>query len=142
MKLNLIKVALIIFSLQFLSIDLYSQQNSKQYDEDFLQSLPESVRNDVEIELEESEKDNERTNYRRPSSELSKLELVKKWERFLELEEQEKNKSQRFGLSIFRTMQTSFLHTQSDNRLLILPQLQASQRGVFRILLEHISKKL
>ena len=71
MKLNLIKVALIIFSLQFLSIDLYSQQNSKQYDEDFLQSLPESVRNDVEIELEESEKDNERTNYRRPSSELS-----------------------------------------------------------------------
>ena len=115
MKLNLIKVALIIFSLQFLSIDLYSQQNSKQYDEDFLQSLPESVRNDVEIELEESEKDNERTNYRRPSSELSKLELVKKWERFLELEEQEKNKSQRFGLSIFRTMQTSFMPINEPN---------------------------
>ena len=54
-------------------------------------------------------------NYRRPSSELSKLELVKKWERFLELEEQEKNKSQRFGLSIFRTMQTSFMPINEPN---------------------------
>ena len=76
--------------MQFLSFDLYSQQNLAEYDEDFLESLPESVRSDVESELEESEKDNERANYRRPSSELSKLEIVKKWERFLELEEQEK----------------------------------------------------
>ncbi len=115
MKSNIRKLLFIVLTLQFLSIDLYSQQNLAQYDKDFLESLPESVRSDVESELEESEKDNERANYRRPSSELSKLEIVKKWERFLELEEQEKNKSQRFGLSIFRTMQTSFMPINEPN---------------------------
>ncbi len=103
----------LIISVNIFTINLISQD--LPYDEDFLKSLPDTVREDVENELESSQKENESYNYRRPSSELTKLEVIKKWERFLEMEEQEKNKSQRFGLSIFRTMQTSFMPINEPN---------------------------
>ena len=106
----------IIIATNIFTTSLVSQELSMlEYDEDFLKSLPDTVREDVESDLETSQKANEKYNYRRPSSELTKLEVVKQWERFLESEKQEQNKSQRFGLSIFRTMQTSFMPVNEPN---------------------------
>ena len=106
----------IIIATNIFTTSLVSQELSMlEYDEDFLKSLPDTVREYVESDLETSQKANEKYNYRRPSSELTKLEVVKQWERFLESEKQEQNKSQRFGLSIFRTMQTSFMPVNEPN---------------------------
>jgi protein involved in polysaccharide export with SLBB domain len=85
------------------------------YDKAFLESLPDDVRNDVENELEIATKKNEKKISKRPSSKLSKLDTVKKWERFLSDEYDSKNDTERYGLSMFRTMQTSFMPINEPN---------------------------
>jgi len=85
------------------------------YDKDFLESLPDNVRADVEDELEDVSKREAVKSYKRPSSKLSKLDTVQKWERFLLSEENLNNDTQRYGLSIFRTMQTSFMPINEPN---------------------------
>jgi protein involved in polysaccharide export with SLBB domain len=85
------------------------------YDKDFLESLPDEVRDDVENELEISSKENKTKISKRPSSRLSKLDTVKKWERFLSEEYALNNGTERYGLSIFRTMQTSFMPINEPN---------------------------
>ena len=98
--------------LQLFAFNLFSQDLN--YDEDFLQSLPDSVRKDVEDELKQST-EKEQKNFKRPSSKLSKLDTVKKWEMFLENESNKVIESDRLGLSFFRTMQTSFMPINEPN---------------------------
>ena len=95
------------------SSGVFSQDLS--YDKDFLESLPDEVRDDVENELEISSKENKTKISKRPSSRLSKLDTVKKWERFLSEEYALNNGTERYGLSIFRTMQTSFMPINEPN---------------------------
>ena len=102
---------LVIFQLSVLNI--FAQDMS--YDKDFLESLPDNVRADVEDELEDVSKREAVKSYKRPSSKLSKLDTVQKWERFLLSEENLNNDTQRYGLSIFRTMQTSFMPINEPN---------------------------
>lgn len=97
----------------FFSSGVFSQDLS--YDKDFLESLPDDVRVDVENELEKSSKENKTKISKRPSSRLSKLDTVKKWERFLSEEYALNNGTERYGLSIFRTMQTSFMPINEPN---------------------------
>jgi protein involved in polysaccharide export with SLBB domain len=97
----------------FFSSGVFSQESS--YDKDFLESLPDDVRDDVENELKISSKENKTKISKRPSSRLSKLDTVKKWERFLSEEYALNNGTERYGLSIFRTMQTSFMPINEPN---------------------------
>lgn len=84
-------------------------------DTDYLESLPESVRKDIESEIEKNEEDDNNSLKKRPSSELSKYELVKEWEQFKKYRDEEIFKSERFGLNLFRTMQSSFMPLNEPN---------------------------
>jgi len=82
-------------------------------DKDFLDSLPESVRADVLDEM--GSKDGDEQNFRRkPSSEISKLETIKSWDKFKK-EQYLTNKSERYGLNLFNSMQSSFMPLNEPN---------------------------
>ena len=83
-------------------------------DKDFLNSLPESVRSDVMSEMESAAKDNEKNLQIRPSSAISKFETVKKWEKFKKEQSVDKS-SERYGLKLFNTMQSSFMPLNEPN---------------------------
>ena len=62
---------------------IYSQDlgGLNTLDEDFLNSLPDSVRDDVMSEIENKDK-TAKNLQQRPSSKISKLETIKNWENF------------------------------------------------------------
>lgn len=82
-------------------------------DEDFLNSLPESVQKDLMDEMNEG---NESTKnlQSRPSSELLKYETINNWEKFKKQQSIE-NQSERYGLRLFNTMQSSFMPLNEPN---------------------------
>lgn len=84
-------------------------------DSDYLDSLPESVRKDLEQEIARNEKDQNDNLKKRPSSELLKYELVSEWEEFKRKKDEKLNKSERYGLNLFRTMQSSFMPINEPN---------------------------
>lgn len=83
-------------------------------DSDFLRSLPDEVREDVMKEIEDNLGEENNQFSRRPSSELSKLESVKEWEDFKKKQNIE-NKTERYGLKIFNSMQSSFMPINEPN---------------------------
>jgi len=83
-------------------------------DKEFLTSLPDAVREDVIKELDQSFEDEKNEFPRRPSSELSKLETVKEWEEFKKSQSLE-SKTERYGLKIFNSMQSSFMPISEPN---------------------------
>ena len=83
-------------------------------DQEFLESLPESVRQDILNEMKNSNEDNTTSLQKRPSSELSKLETVREWEKFQQSQQNIK-KSERFGIKLFDTMQSSFMPLNEPN---------------------------
>ena len=87
---------------------------SQEFDDDFLQSLPEEVQKEILAEQEKSKEQNKNI-AKRPSSELSKLDTVKAWEEFQKQELFSKSKSKRYGLNMFRTMQSSFMPINDPN---------------------------
>ena len=80
-------------------------------DEDYLNSLPEGIKEDVMKEIKSSNESNKAKFPVRPSSKISNLEIIKNWEKFTE----EQSKSERYGMSIFRSMQTSFMPVNEPN---------------------------
>ena len=94
---------------------IYSQElgTINPMDKDFLNSLPESVRNDVMSEMEDKDKGGKNLQ-QRPSSEISKLETVKNWENFSK-KQSLINKSERYGLTLFNSMQSSFMPLNEPN---------------------------
>ena len=80
-------------------------------DKDYLDSLPEGIREDVMEEIKSSNESNKAKFPVRPSSKISNLEIIKNWEKFTE----EQSKSERYGMSIFRSMQTSFMPVNEPN---------------------------
>ncbi len=83
-------------------------------DKDFLQSLPESVRKDVMDEMMNGLESKTSNIQKRPSSQLSKLDVVKDWEKFKK-KQLIGNKSERYGLKLFNTMQSSFMPLNEPN---------------------------
>ena len=83
------------------------------FDEDYINSLPDSVKEDVLKEIENNENNNKNLSSR-PSSKLSKLETVKDWEEFKKRNQLDKM-SERYGLKIFNTMQSSFMPLNEPN---------------------------
>jgi protein involved in polysaccharide export with SLBB domain len=81
-------------------------------DEDFLDSLPQSVRDDLEAEMKLD--DDTKNLQSRPSTQLSKYETINDWEKFKKLNSLE-NKSERYGLRLFNTMQSSFMPLNEPN---------------------------
>jgi protein involved in polysaccharide export with SLBB domain len=94
---------------------IYSQDlgGLNALDEDFLNSLPDSVRDDVVSEIENKDK-GDKNLQQRPSSEIAKLETIKNWENFKK-EQSLIKKSERYGLTLFNTMQSSFMPINEPN---------------------------
>ncbi len=86
-----------------------AQENS--FDEDFLNSLPDEVRSDLEKEIENDDEDIKV--YKQPSSKLRKYKTVQEWLEFQR--ENEIEEADRFGVEIFRTMQSSFSPVNEPN---------------------------
>jgi protein involved in polysaccharide export with SLBB domain len=91
-----------------------SVSGQNQMDQEFLDSLPDSVREDILNEMKNSNENNEANVQKRPSSELSKLETVREWEKF-RLSQQNIKKSERYGIKLFDTMQSSFMPLNEPN---------------------------
>ena len=113
-----IKVILIIF-LSFGINTLNAQSISaiesiEGIDSEFLKSLPESVRGDIVSEMKKSKDDMSDGITKRPSTELSKLKTVQDWEKFKKAE-YIKSKSDRYGIRLFNTMQSSFMPLNEPN---------------------------
>tara|TARA_B100000579_G_scaffold324280_1_gene274041 strand:- start:2368 stop:4170 length:1803 start_codon:yes stop_codon:yes gene_type:complete len=101
----------------FLFIPLLASQSEpglSNLDEDYINSLPDNVREDVLNEMKQNQNDQEKNLTKRPSSKLSKYEVIKEWEDY-------KNKrlinedSERYGLRLFKTMQSSFMPLNEPN---------------------------
>ncbi len=87
----------------YLSVILFaplSLSQSDEYDESFLESLPEEVREDL-LERKKSREDSEEPQYRRPSSFINKPEDIED--------------SDRFGIKIFSMMQTTLMPLNEPN---------------------------
>ncbi len=112
-KTNKLSTLLNCFLLTILSFNLSSQD--ADFDQAFLESLPDEVREDVLQEVKSQQNQEESQKYKRsPSSKLSKSMLVKKWNAFLEQTDSELG-SQRFGIDFFRSLQTSFMPINEPN---------------------------
>jgi len=83
-------------------------------DKDYLDSLPDEIREDVLKEVNASKRDKEAKRSSRPSSRLTDLEVVRNWEKFL-LEDSNSKQSERYGMKLFRGMQSSFMPVNEPN---------------------------
>ena len=114
MKSKHLSKIIILCSLLFaFHIESQSVGEMPTMDQDFLDSLPESVRKDLESEIKSSE-ENTKNLQRRPSSKLSKYDTVNDWEKFKKMQSLD-NKSERYGLKLFNTMQSSFMPLNEPN---------------------------
>lgn len=84
-------------------------------DSEYLKSLPESVRDDIQDEIQKNQKEDSSSFQKRPSSELLKYDLVNEWEQFKRAKNEELIKSERYGLNLFRSMQSSFMPINEPN---------------------------
>jgi len=105
-------IKLTILSSLFLIFNLGSQELPAM-DQDFLDSLPESVQDDLMSEMKDK-KDDIKNVQSRPSSALSKYETIDSWEKFKKQQSIENN-SERYGLKLFNTMQSSFMPLNEPN---------------------------
>ena len=111
---NFTKMYLLTFFI-IMTLNVNSQAiNLNEFDEDFVSSLPESVQDDIFSEIKNGVEDDEANFKKRPSSKLSKLETVKKWENFIK-KESLAGASERYGLRMFSTMQSSFMPLNEPN---------------------------
>ena len=84
-------------------------------DSDYLKSLPEDVRNDLLDEINKNNSNDRTTFQKRPSTELLKYDTVKNWEKFQKEQLINSDKSERYGINLFRTMQSSFMPINEPN---------------------------
>ena len=83
-------------------------------DQDYLESLPKSIQDDILDEMNKQKKESNKNLQKRPSSKLLNNELVREWEDFKSKKELEQ-KSERYGLKLFNTMQSSFMPLNEPN---------------------------
>ena len=88
-------------------------QETNNFDKDFLESLPDEVRSDIEKEMNSKIQKEKDKVFKQPSSKLQKLKTVQQWLEFQR--EYEIKESDRFGIDIFRTMQSTFSPINEPN---------------------------
>ncbi len=97
----------------FFSLSVSSQQfDTSDFDNDYLASLPDEIREDILKESKKAKEDDKERFKSRPSSELLKLDVVQNWEEF---QRKKEDKSERYGINLFRTMQSSFMPINEPN---------------------------
>ena len=95
------------------SLCISSQQfDSTEFDKDYLESLPDAIRDDILKESKKAKEEDKESLKSRPSSELLKLDVVRNWEEF---QRKKEDKSERYGINLFRTMQSSFMPVNEPN---------------------------
>tara|TARA_X000001036_G_C20689388_1_gene808872 strand:- start:2889 stop:4709 length:1821 start_codon:yes stop_codon:yes gene_type:complete len=103
------------FCIFLISLNLFAQDSQSNVDKDFLDSLPDAVKDDVLDEIKSSNKDNKKLYNNIPTVALEKSQTLRKWERFLQENEQLDNKSEIFGIDFFRNFQSTFSPTNVPN---------------------------
>lgn len=84
-------------------------------DSEYLQSLPDDVRNDLLSEISKNSSNKSITLKKRPSTELLKYDTIKNWEKFQKEQLINEELSERYGINLFRTMQSSFMPINEPN---------------------------
>ncbi len=114
MNKNFFIICSILF-ITLISFDARSQSTSnlEGFDKNFIESLPDDVRKDILSEMTGGLDQKENNLQKRPSSKLSKLETVQDWENFKK--KKYSNSSERYGLKLFHTMQSSFMPLNEPN---------------------------
>jgi len=106
-------IKLCIYAVLFLSLNSFTQE--VEFDKEYLESLPESIRGDVERELERQKDEIENKKvFLNPSSKLNKSKTVIEWENF-QRQNQLQEQSERFGMRLFQSMQSSFMPVNEPN---------------------------
>ena len=106
----------IVFSLTFLFVlNLNAQELVPGLDQDFLNSLPDEIKNDVIKEIKQSNKEEKKQYNNIPSVALDKSETLRKWNRFLQENDKLDNKSEIFGIDFFKEFQSTFSPTNVPN---------------------------
>ncbi len=115
-SINILNVISIVFLLSpFVGAQsLDSMTEAGILDEEYLDSLPDSVREDVMDEMKKNKKTDNKNVKKRPSSKLAQNEIVRDWEEFKKNQDL-LNKSERYGLRLFNTMQSSFMPLNEPN---------------------------
>ena len=105
-----------IFSCILIILANITFAQSNDFDQDYLNSLPDSIRQDVENELlkNKESKKNEQA-YLNPSSKLNKSQTIIEWEKFKKDNAIRKDGSERYGMKLFNSMQSSFMPVNEPN---------------------------
>jgi polysaccharide biosynthesis/export protein len=109
----LIKLIILCSLFSVYNIESQSAANLSELDQDFLNSLPDSVQADLMSEMKQ-DKNNIKNLQSRPSSRLSKYETINNWEKF-KAQQALDNNSERYGLKLFSSMQSSFMPLNEPN---------------------------
>mgnify|MGYP001598097679 CR=1 FL=1 len=89
---------------------------SNDFDQDYLNSLPDSIRQDVENELLKNKESKESKQvYLNPSSKLNKSQTILQWEKFKKENDLRQDESERYGMRLFNSMQSSFMPVNEPN---------------------------
>ena len=85
-----------------------SQEFSQdELDKDFLNSLPDSIKNDVISEISAAKDEKMEENYR-PSTKLRKSQTLREFQNYLDEKAKENKIDQVFGSEFFKTLQSTF----------------------------------
>lgn len=97
------------------SLKVHSQEidSFDKLDQDFLDSLPQSVQDDILSEVSKKET-SKQSIQKRPTVKLEKYNTVRKWQEF-QKSNFINNESERYGLKLFQTMQSSFMPLNEPN---------------------------
>jgi polysaccharide export outer membrane protein len=109
----LIKLPFLFFIFFAVQTESQSIGDLTEMDQNFLDSLPESVQEDLMSEMKQ-DKGNNKNLQSKPSSELSKYKTLDDWEKFKKQQSLDKQ-SERYGLRLFNTMQSSFMPLNEPN---------------------------
>ena len=107
-------VFFLLFGMQHAHTQSMGIEGIDSIDKEFINSLPESVRGDILSEMKKSNEDVSDSLQKRPSSELQKVKTVQDWENFKK-SQYNKSKSDRYGIRLFNTMQSSFMPLNEPN---------------------------
>ena len=113
MKTKYLKNVIMLTTVLLIPFSNAQSLDLKELDKEFMESLPDDIRDDVTKEIERNNQE-ENMLSRRPSTKLSKLDSVKEWEEFKKRQNL-KDKTERYGLQIFSSMQSSFMPLNEPN---------------------------
>ncbi len=113
MKTKYLKNVIMLTTVLLIPFSNAQSLDLKELDKEFMESLPDDIRDDVSKEIERNNQE-ENMLSRRPSTKLSKLDSVKEWEEFKKRQNL-KDKTERYGLQIFSSMQSSFMPLNEPN---------------------------